>query len=104
MLPSLTTTVSVLLASGRWKKLLTMYSVSKAAMEFIMMVATDSEVRFRPANSVGSTAHSAPAAKPASRASSQPQGAGSGTVRPTMTAARPPTSTCPSPPMLNTPL
>ena len=68
------------------------------------MVATDSEVRFRPANRVGRSAHRAPAAKPASSASSQPHGAGSGTVRPTITEARPPTSTCPSPPMLKTPL
>lgn len=37
------------------------------------MVATDSEVRFRPANRVGRSAHRAPAAKPASSASSQPQ-------------------------------
>ncbi len=68
------------------------------------MVATDSEVRFRPANRVGRSAHRAPAAKPASSASSQPHGAGSGTVRPTITEASPPTSTCPSPPMLKTPL
>ena len=38
------------------------------------MVATDSEVKFRPANRVGRSAHRAPAAKPASSASSQPHG------------------------------
>ena len=37
------------------------------------MVATDSEVRFRPANRVGRSAHRAPAAKPASSASPAPR-------------------------------
>ena len=68
------------------------------------MVATDREVRFRPASNVGKTAHTAPAAKPATSASNHPHGAGSGTVSPTITEAKPPTSTCPSPPMLKTPL